>query len=194
MSIKDICSKLVTGAGVIAILIISSNPSAFAKAVMVKGSGQGTDLTSAFSFDGVAPALSIVSTGKDNVGGRFNIQDVGEYSFTATSCTAPDGTAGTAFFLVQAAEVINYRNGQLYLSGTSARGNRGCASSTTPGTGSFGLTETETVIGGTGKFANVSGSITFKVVGNGLAAPGSPPGALGSFGAFQYTTSGSVTF
>jgi hypothetical protein len=85
MSIKHICSKLVIVAGVIAALMISSNPSAFAKTVTVKGSGQGTGLTSAFSFDGVAPASSIISTGKDNLGGKFNAQDVGEYASTATS-------------------------------------------------------------------------------------------------------------
>ena len=39
MSIKNIWSKLVIGAGAIAILIISSNPRAFAKTVTVKGSG-----------------------------------------------------------------------------------------------------------------------------------------------------------
>jgi hypothetical protein len=194
MSIKNICSELVIGARVIAVLIISSNPRAFAKTVTVKGSGQGTDLTSAFSFDGVAPALSIVSTGKDNIGGTFNIQDVGEYSFTADSCTAPDGTAGAASFLVQSAAVNNYKDGQIYTSGTAGAGNSGCTSSTTPGTGSFGLSETQLVIGGSGKFAKASGSITFTVVGTGLAAPGSTPGALGSFGAFQYTTSESVTF
>jgi hypothetical protein len=72
MSIKNICSKLVIVAGVIAALLISSNPSAFAKTVTVKGSGQGASLTSAFSFDGVRPAGSIVSTGKDNLGGTFN--------------------------------------------------------------------------------------------------------------------------
>jgi hypothetical protein len=194
VNIKNICSKLAIGAGVIALLIISSNPSAFAKTVTVKGLGEGTDLTSAFSFDGVAPALSIISTGKDNLGGTFNVQDVGEYSFTATSCTAPDGTAGTTSFLVQSAAVINYKNGQIYTSGMAAAGNSGCDSSTTPGTGSFGLTETVSVTGGSGKFANASGSITFTVVGNGLAAPGTTPGKLGSFGAFRYTTSGSVTF
>jgi hypothetical protein len=194
MSMKNICSKLVIGAGVIAVLMISSNPSAFAKTVKVKGSAQGTDLTSAFSFDGVTPALSIISTGKDNIGGTFNAQDVGEYSFTAGSCTAPDGTAGTTFFLVQSAAVYNYEDGQIYASGTAGAGNSGCTSSTTPGTGSFGLTETVSVIGGTGKFANASGSITFTVVGDGLAAPGIPPGKLGSFGGFQYTTRGSVTF
>ena len=191
MSMKNICSKLVIGAGVIAILIISSNPSAFAKTVTVKGSGQGTALTSAFSFDGVAPALSIISTGKDNIGGTFNAQDVGEYSFTATSCTAPDGSAGTKFVLVQAAAVTNYKSGQIYLSGTAAAGNSGCGSNTT---GSFGLTETSSVIGGTGKFANASGSITVTVTGTTLAAPGIPPGKLGDFNTFQDTFSGSVTF
>jgi hypothetical protein len=61
-----------------------------------------------------------------------------------------------------------------------------------------GLTETQSITGGTGIFAHASGSIpfsiTFTVIGTGLAAPGSPPGAFGSFGAFQYTTSGSVSF
>ena len=120
MSMKNICSKLVIGAGVIAVLMISSNPSAFAKTVTVKGSAQGTALTANFSFDGVTPASSIISTGKDNIGGTFNAQDVGEYAFTATSCTAPDGTAGTALVLVQAAEVRTYNKGQLYTSGTAA--------------------------------------------------------------------------
>jgi hypothetical protein len=190
LSIKNICSKLAVRAGVIALLIISSNPSAFAKTVTVNGSAEGTDLTSAFSFDGVAPALSIVSTGKDNIGGRFNSQNVGEYSFTADSCTAPDGTAGTTSVPVQSAGVFNYKDGQIYTSGTAGAGT-GCNSSTT---GSFGLTQTVSVTGGSGEFANASGSITFTVVGKGLAAPGSPPGALGLFGAFRYTTSGSVTF
>src|SRR5437016_1347849 len=62
---KNIYSKLVIVAGIIAILIISSNPSAFAETVTVKGSAQGTALTANFSFDGVAPAFSIISTGKD---------------------------------------------------------------------------------------------------------------------------------
>jgi hypothetical protein len=179
---------------VVSLTVLVSAVGAEAKTIKLRGSGQGTDLTSAFSFDGAAPAQSIVSTGKDNIGGAFNIQDVGEYSFTADSCTAPDGSAGTAIFLVQSAEVINYKGGQLFLSGTATADNTGCASSTTPGTGSFGLTETQTITGGTGKFAHASGSITSTVVGTGLAAPGNPPGKLGSFGALQYTTSGSVTY
>jgi hypothetical protein len=74
---------------------------------------------------------------------------------------------------------------------TSAAGNSGCGSNTT---GSFGLTETSSVIGGTGEFANASGSITFTVTGTTLAAPGSPPGTLGLFSGFQDTFTGSVTF
>jgi hypothetical protein len=188
---KNICSKLVIVAGVITALMISSSPSAFAKPVKVKGSGQGTALTANFSFDGVASALSIISTGEDKIGETFNAQDVGEYSFTATSCTAPDGTTGIETVLVQAVEVRTYNKGQLYTSGTAAANNSGCQSSTT---GSFRLTETHSVIGGTGKFVNASGSITQTVTGTGLAAPGIPPGKLGSFSAFKYTMSGSVTF
>jgi hypothetical protein len=148
---KNICSKLVIVTGIIAALMISSNLSAFAETETVKGSAQGTALTANFSFDGVTPASSIISTGKDNIGGKFNAQDVSEYAFTATSCTAPDGTAGTAFVLVQGKEVRTYKKGQLYTSGTAAADNSGCQSNTT---GSFGLTETHSVIGGTGEFAN----------------------------------------
>jgi hypothetical protein len=190
MSIKSVFSSLAIATAVIAAAPISSNPNASAEALTVKGSAQGTGLTSAFSFDGIAPALSITSTGNDNLGGTFNAQDVGEYAFTSTSCTAPDGSAGTKFFLVQAAAVTNYKTGQLYSSGTAAAGNSGCSSNTT---GSFALTETSSVIGGTGKFANASGSLTFTVTGTTLAAPGSPPGTLGDFNGFQDTYSGSVT-
>jgi hypothetical protein len=177
---------------VVSLTVLISAGSAEAKTVKVKGSGQGTALTSAFSFDGASPALTIVSTGKDNIGGAFNAQDIHEYSFTTDSCTAPDGTAGTVPLSVQAAEVINYKSDQLYLSGTAASAGTGCVSSST---GSFGLTgATQTVIGGTGKFANASGTIIYTVVGTGLASPGIPPGKLGLFDAFQYTLSGSVTY
>jgi hypothetical protein len=47
---KNICLKLLIVAGIIAILIISSNPRAFAKTVNVKGSGQGTASHGQFQF------------------------------------------------------------------------------------------------------------------------------------------------
>ncbi len=188
MSIKNTYSKLLIGVGVI-VALIASNPNAFAKTVKMKGSDQGTTLTANFSFDGVASAISIIFTGKDNLGGEFNGQDVGEYSFTGSSCTAPDSSAGIQFVLVQAQEVINYEDGQLYSSGVGAGDGTGCASNTT---GSYGLTETHTVTGGTGKFASASGSITGSITGKTLAAPGSPPASLGEFTGFQATVSGSV--
>jgi hypothetical protein len=43
------------------------------------------DLTSAFSFQEGSPALTIISTGKDNIGGAFSAQDIHEYAFTADS-------------------------------------------------------------------------------------------------------------
>jgi hypothetical protein len=175
---------------VISLTVLVSAVSAEAKTVKVKGSAQGTFLTSAFSFDGAAPALSIVSTGKDNIGGAFSAQNIEEYSFTTDSCTAPDGTAGIVDLPVQDAEVINYKSDQLYLSGGATSGT-GCLSTTT---GSSGLTGTLTVTGGTGKFANASGTIIYTVISNDLASPGNPPGKLGVFGAFQYTLSGSVTY
>ncbi len=131
-------------------VLISAGSAEAKKTVKVKGSGQGTDLTSAFSFHEGSPALTIVSTGKDNIGGAFNAQDIHEYSFSADSCTAPDGTAGTVTLSVQSAEVINYKSDQLYLSSGAATGDTGCVSSST---GSFDVTGTQTVTGGTGKFA-----------------------------------------
>src|SRR5471030_1318477 len=95
-------------------VLISAGSAEAKKTVKVNGSAQGTDLTSAFSFDGVAPAGSVISTGKDNIGGTFNAQAVGEFSFTADSCTAPDGTAGTALVLVEARAVRTYNKGQMY--------------------------------------------------------------------------------
>jgi hypothetical protein len=177
---------------VVSLTVLSSAGSAEAKkTVKIKGMGQGTDLTSAFSFHDGSPALTIVSTGKDNIGGAFNAQDIHEYSFTTDSCTAPDGTAGTVTVSVQSGEVINYKGDQLYLSSGPATGDTGCVSSST---GSFDVTGTQTVTGGTGKFANASGTVIYTVIGTGLASPGTPPGKLGLFGAFQYTLGGSVSY
>jgi hypothetical protein len=176
---------------VVSLIMVSAGGAEAKTKKKVKGSSQGTGVTSAFSFDGAAPAFSIISTGRDNLGGKFNGQDVGEYLVTTTPCTAPDGSAGTEFDLVQAAEVVNYEDGQLYSIGAGTGDGTGCASSTT---GSYGLTESHTVIGGTGKFANAAGTIVGVVVGNTLAAPGNPPGKLGLFSGFQSTFTGSVTY
>jgi hypothetical protein len=188
VTIKSTCSRLSIMAGIIA--MIASNRKAFGGTVTVKGSDAGTFVTANFTYDGVAPAISITYAGSDNLGGPFTSQDIGEYVGTGSSCTAPDGSAGTVFVLVQATEVDTYNQGQLYSTGTGAAAGSGCTSNTT---GSFGLSETHSVIGGTGKFADASGSIAGTTTGKDLAVPGSPPGSLGIFGAFQDVRTGAVT-
>jgi hypothetical protein len=163
---------------------------AFAKAKQSNnGSLSGTFVTANFSFDDLAPAMLVTFSGNDNVGGPFTGQEVAEYSATGNSCTAPDGSEGTVFDLVQGVEVVTYQQGQLYTAGAGASAGNGCQSNTT---GSFVVSQEHTVTGGTGKFINASGTYGGTSMGQALVAPGTPPGRYGIFGAFQGTESGSV--
>jgi len=78
----------------------------------------------------------------------------------------PDGSAGVTFVLVQATLTDNYHQGQLYSAGKGKADGGGCASTTT---GRVGETITLSVLGGTGKFANASGSIKLTFIGQVLA-------------------------
>jgi hypothetical protein len=181
--------KIAVIASVIAILM-ASEPTTFAKTKQANnGSLSGTFVTATFSFDGTAPAMLVTFSGTDNVGGPFTGQEVAEYSLTGNSCTAPDGTDGSAFDLVEGVEVVTYQQGQLYTAGAGASEGVGCRSNTT---GSFTVSQTHSVTGGTGKFINASGTYGGTSIGQTLAAPGTPPGSLGVFGAFEGTESGSV--
>jgi hypothetical protein len=183
-------SKIAVIAGVVVVLM-ASKPETFAKTKQTnKGSLSGTFVTANFSFDGVAPAMLVIFSGTDNVGGPFTGQEVGEYSLTGTSCTAPDGSEGTVFDLVQGVEVVTYEQGQLYNAGAGASAGSGCRSNST---GSFIVSQTHSVTGGTGRFVNASGTYGGISIGQTLAAPGAPPGSFGVFGAFQGTESGSVS-
>jgi hypothetical protein len=186
---SNVCSKL-SIVGIIA-AAIASNHNAFAGSGKVSGREAGTFVTVNFTYDGASDAGLTTYSGDDNIGGPFHGQEIDEYSFTRTSCTAPDRTAGTAFVLVQANKVETYHQGQLYSAAAGAAAGTGCASDTT---GSTSAIETFSVIGGTGKFANASGSLTITITAQVLAAPGSPPGSLGLFGARQVTRTGSVTY
>jgi len=189
VNIGNKCSKIAIIAAAVLVLIASKS-TAFAKARQTNnGSLSGTFVTANFSFDGVAPAILVTFSGTDNVGGPFTGQEVGEYSPTGTSCTAPDGSAGTVFDLVQSVEVVTYEQGQLYTAGAGASAGSGCRSNTT---GSLSLSQTHSVTGGTGRFVNASGTYGGTSIGQTLAAPGTPPGSFGVFGAFQGTESGSV--
>lgn len=97
MDFRRICSELAIIAGVIAVLVARS-PGALAGTVNVKGSIAGTSVTANFTFDGVSQALSVISTGNDNIGGPFTSQEIVEATLVAGSvCTAPDGSTGIVF-------------------------------------------------------------------------------------------------
>jgi hypothetical protein len=138
---------------------------------------------------GLRPPLLVTFSGADNVGGPFTGQEVAEDSVTGSSCTAPDGSVGSVFDLVQGVEVVTYQQGQLYTAGTGTSAGTGCQSNTT---GSFIVSQKHTVTGGTGKFVNASGTYGGTSIGQALAAPGAPPGRFGIFGAFQGTESGAI--
>jgi hypothetical protein len=185
----NVFSKLSTMVGIIA--VIASSHNAFAGTVAIKGREAGTFVTANFTYDGASNAGVATYTGDDNIGGPFSGQDLEEYSFTGGSCTAPDSSVGTVIVLVQATRTDTYNQGQLYAAGVGAADGTGCVSDTT---GRVGATLTLSVTGGTGKFANTSGSLTTTITAQVLAAPGSPPGSLGLFGARQVTRTGSVTY
>src|SRR6516165_3340432 len=105
---------------------------------------------------GSCSGVGTTYSGVDNIGGPLTGQEIDEYSFTGSTCPAPDGTTGTAFVLVQANKVDTYIQGQLYSAAVGAKAGSGCASNTT---GSTRAIETFSVTGGTGKFANASGSL-----------------------------------
>ncbi|HLW70159.1 MAG TPA: hypothetical protein VKS22_06010 [Candidatus Binataceae bacterium] len=173
----------------VAIFAVSS---ASAKTVKtVKGSGNGSFTFAVFSYDGLADADIVTYSGKDNVGGSYTGQTVAEWSPTTTTCTAPDTTAGVEYTLVQSNAVTTFAKGQVFLLATPSSSDTFCASLTT---GSQGGALTYTVTAGSGKFAAATGTITITFTNAVLAAPGTPPGELGIFGAEQFTESGSVTY
>src|SRR5215469_15022044 len=100
---SDVCSKL-SIVGIIAALV-ASNHNAFAGGGGISGGETGTFVTVNFTYDGTSDAGLTTYSGRDNIGGPFHGQEIDEYSFTGTACTAPDHTAGSAFVLVQANKV-----------------------------------------------------------------------------------------
>ncbi len=83
----------------------------------------------------------------------------------------------------------NYHRGQLYLFAGAGKGSQ-CISNTT---GSAGGSSDYKVTGGTRKLAGASGSFNVTFTSQTLAAPGTPPGANGLFGAGQFSESGAVS-
>jgi len=178
---------LVVGFVLLGLLTIAPTASARAGNPL-KGSGSYTLVSAAFTYDGSAAAILLTGSGEDNLGGAFTFQCVAELTPTATSCTAPDSTAGTKFDQVQSDCASNYHHGQLYLFAGAGKGSQ-CISNST---GSAGGSADYTVTGGTRKLTGASGSFNVTFTSQTLAAPGTPPGANGLFGAGQFSESGAV--
>jgi len=167
----------------------------------IKGSSSGSFVTTDFTFNNSASALSSVFTGNNNLGGPFNGQNVTQYRFLGSLVT-PNceyaGIPGFKFDLVQvdavpiagqiayANGVLNYNQGQLFLLATSANG---CMALT----GLYTVSVDYDIVGGTGKFAGANGTLHSTIQGAVLAAP-KPNGSWGQFGAFQEQHTGSATY
>jgi hypothetical protein len=182
--------KLALAAGIFGGLsLFGAGSEAFAATIPFTGSGTYTNVSSSFTYDGAAPAALLTGSEKTNLG-PATFQVVSEVSPSAVACTAPDGTAGTTFNLVQTDAAGAWSNGQLYVTAAGAAAGSQCVSSTT---GSNGGSVTYTITGGTGAFAGASGRTLLKFAGQTLAAPGNPPGSNGLFGAGRFTFTGFLT-
>jgi hypothetical protein len=181
--------KLALAAGILG-ASFASGSAAFAKPALFTGSGTFTFVTANFSYDGAAPALVLTGSENTNRLGFTTFQTTAEDSPTVTSCTAPDGSAGTTFDLVQTDSALISKQGILYISAVGATAGSECVSNST---GAASGNATYTVTGGTGKLTGASGSLLVTFTSQALAAPGSPPGSNGIFGAGQFSISGSLT-
>jgi hypothetical protein len=186
MKCKIIGLRVVSGLALMLVLISASESLAVTQ--NTSGSGSFTFVNSNFTYDFVSPASYITGPGSDNHGGQFTSVTIAEYAPSSTVCAAPDGTPGLQYDLIASNGVNTYKTGQVYYSAGPGLSTE-CVSNTT---GSLTATSVYTLVGGTGKFTNVSGTFTITATGTNLAL-GAFGGAGGVFGAGQYTSVGSVT-
>ena len=168
----------------------ASGSAVFAKTAPFTGSGTYTFVTASFSYDGAAPAVVLTGSENTNRLGFTTFQTTAEDSPTVTSCMAPDGSAGTTFDLVRSDGAMISKQGILYITAVGATAGGECVSNST---GAASGTAAYTVTGGTGTLSGASGSLLVTFTAQTLAAPGTPPGSNGLFGAGQFTFSGSLT-
>jgi hypothetical protein len=107
------------------------------------------------------------------------------------SCTAPGGAAGTQYDFADSLEVITFKaTGDVLLqnlvSGTECIDNS--INSGAPPAAPFDGTLTVTNVGGTGKFAGATGTVTLKFAGQYLSC-----GNNGCVGFVQHKEKGSIT-
>ncbi|MGA2411355.1 MAG: hypothetical protein ABSG46_13325 [Candidatus Binataceae bacterium] len=176
-------SSILAGAAVIGLMFAAGGASAYtAKPIYVKGYGAGDSVNTSFTFD-IGPDGLATTVGSDDLGGQNFAQGVSEYYDSEDTCTATDGTVGELLYLYEDIAVTTYLNGgQIY--GYADYGTE-CVSLTT---GVLNGSNPFLIFGGSGKFAQATGSGEIYFNGVLLTAPSSP--GSGFFASVQYTDSG----
>lgn len=157
------------------------------KPIKYKTKFAGTFINTAFSFDGSLQASITTFQGRSTSGGAFTGQSVVEYADAGTTCSLPNGSTGEKYNLVGGITVATYNAtlDQVYSYPSSATE---CLDTSGAGVGE----QSVTLFGGTGKYANVSGtetdSFTFQILTDTTAT-----GGYGYFGANAGAGSGSYT-
>ncbi|HUN58964.1 MAG TPA: hypothetical protein VMU41_12685 [Candidatus Binataceae bacterium] len=176
-------SSLITTIAAAGLMFVAGNAMAYtAKPIYVRGSAAGSFVNTTFAFEEGPDSLA-TELGYDNLGGQSLSQVITEYYDADETCTATDGTIGEVFYLHEGYAVISYAiGGQLY---TFADEGSECASLTT---GVFSGSGPFYIIGGSGRFADASGTAETNFSGQFLDTP-----AEGFFGSVQQTNYGTVT-
>jgi hypothetical protein len=188
MKTQRLAIAFIGAAFVLAATASVSMAKASPKPIKYKTKFAGTFINTAFSFDGSLQASITTFQGRSTSGGAFTGQSVAEYADAGTTCSLPDGSTGEEYKLVGGITVGTYNAtlDQVYSYPSSAT--ECLNTSTGAGVG----TQSVTLFGGTGKYANVSGTesdnFTFQILTDTTAT-----GGYGYFGANAGSGSGSYT-
>ncbi len=173
-------------AALAAIVFVGSTAS-FAATFNITANAKGTSATVALDLVQPGYANLLSYTGTDSTGHAFWGQAAVQYNNGVSICTftAIGGVSesGTVLTLVAATAItIEPGVGKLF---TQASAGTGCFNSTT---GDFSISQTDTIVGGGGTYANATGTETDTFLGHDVGNPTS-----GSFSFEKFSSSASIT-
>lgn len=144
--------------------------------------------TAAPVFNGTTGAFRLqCDLAGDSTHGHVSSRALAEEAFTVTACTQPGGASGVQFPIKGFAMVVTFNAGMDQLILTTSTGGE-CGSFTT----GIGIGQaTFRVLGGTGRFAGATGSVT--IGWTDIAAALSALGGDGIFAAYSATLDGFIT-
>ena len=148
----------------------------------------GAFVTAQFSFDGTGNAGQFTATCRSSMGRALKTGVSQSATTVIGSCTAPDGTVGTQYNLLERFDSVTFEKDGSQLFSFSNSGTE-CYSNTT---NVFSKTESWTFVGGTGKFKNATGGGTESIRGTIIEKPASP--GFGDFGAEQTNSTGTISW